>query len=287
MKRRYAIVFAMMLSTQLVFPTIAQESVVKEVEFSGAEMLRPPRVDHLGVHATLLHWGMSRGDVDRIMGAPSQVDTFSSAGKDVHVLKYAAEPIATTVTITDDKLSAVSLDIAGTEDRTLPTYSRMAWRGMSRTTVLRILGVPADDRVRDGYGMTVEQMIFTRPNAPDVSVFLIDGRVAAKRIGRSFPSDILGFALPLAPDPADDEIDDVALRPKERIRVGMVASELTARFGSPKHQVNYTFKGRQAAYAIYEMGAGNSFGRFTFIDGVLTDFAEGEGTPLDQILEGH
>jgi hypothetical protein len=258
------------------------------VEGSATDVLLPPRVDHLGVRATLLHWGMSREDVDRVMGTPTAVDSFSSNHRDAHILKYSAEPIGTTVTIIDDKLSAVSLDIAGTEDRTLPTYSGMVWLGMSRANVLRIVGMPADDRVRDGYGMTVEQMIFKRPNAPDVSVFLIDGRVAAKRIGRSFPSDILAFALPLAPDPADDEIDDVALQPKERpVRVGMVASELTARFGPPKHQVNYAFKGRPATYAIYETGPGKSFGRFTLIDGVLTEFAEGEGASLDQILEGH
>jgi hypothetical protein len=287
MNRRFAIVFALMLSTQLVSPATAQDLVLQEVEPSATTTLLPQRIDHVGVRAILLHWGMSRDDVDRIMGSPADVDSFSNAGNDVHVLKYAAEPIATTVTITDDKLSAVALDIAGTEDRTLPTYSRMAWRGMSRASVLRVLGVPADDRVHDGYGMTVEQMTFTRPYAPDVSVFLIDGRVAAKRTGRSFPSDILGFALPLAPDPSDDEIDDVANPPRERpVRVGMDAGDLSAVYGPPKHQVNYTFKGRPATYAIHDMGSGK-FGRFTFIDGVLTEFAEGGTTPLNQVLEGH
>jgi hypothetical protein len=77
---------------------------------------------------------------------------------------------------------------------------------------------------------------------PDVSIFLIDGRVASKKVGRSFPPDILSFALPLAPDPADGEIDDVAARPRDRsVGVGMEASELWALFGAPKHQVSYTF----------------------------------------------
>jgi hypothetical protein len=288
MKRKFGIVLAMMMNTQLLSPAMAQEDILQEVGCSKAEALQPPRVDHVGVRATLLNWGMSRDDVDRIMGPPGRVDSFSTAGRDAHVLRYAAEPIATAVTIMDDKLSAVSLDVAGTEDRTLPTFSRMSWLGMNRTNVLRILGTPTGDSVRDGYGMTVEQMIFTRPNTPDVSVFLIDGRVAAKKAGRSFPSDILSFALPLAPDPTDNEIDDVAHPPNERpVRVGMKASELSALFGTPKHEVNYTFKGRPATYALYQTGPGKSFGRFTFIDGVLTEFADGGATPLNQILEGH
>src|SRR6516164_5868724 len=106
MKRSFAIVLTMMMSTQLPPPTMAQEGLLQEAESSDAEALLPPRVDHSGVRATLLHWGMSRDDVDRILGAPSQVNSFSSAGRDMHVLQYAAEPIATTVTITDNKLSA-------------------------------------------------------------------------------------------------------------------------------------------------------------------------------------
>jgi hypothetical protein len=261
--------------------------VLQEVEASGTDALLPPRVDHMGVAATLLRWGMSRGDVDRIMGRPGQVNSSLSEGRDLHVLKYPTEPIATTVTIIDDKLSGVALDIAGIEDLALPTFSRSAWLGMSRSTVLRMLGTPVDDRLRDGYGMTVEQMIFARPNVPDVSIFLIDGRVASKKVGRSFPPDILSFALPLTPDPADGEIDDVADRPRDRsVRVGMEASELQALFGAPKHQVSYTFKGRPATYAIYETSPGRSFGRFTFIGGVLTEFADGGTTPLNQILDG-
>jgi hypothetical protein len=150
-----------------------------------------------------------------------------------------------------------------------------------------MLGTPADDRRRNDYGMSVEQMVFTRPNLPDVSVFLINGRVAAKKVGRSVPPDILSFALPLAPDPADNEIDDVPdWRKESHVRVGMRASELPALFGASKHQVNYTFKGRSATYTVYETDPGKTLGRFTFIDGVLTEFADGGVMPLKQILEG-
>jgi hypothetical protein len=130
-------------------------------------------------------------------------------------------------------------------------------------------------------------MIFERPCLPDVGIFLIDGRVAAKKVGRSFPADILGFVLPLAPDPADDETGDVADRSKEqRIAIGMKESELRALFGPPKLQIGYTFKGHPAEYAIYETSPGKSFCRFTFVDGVLTEFADGGTAPLSQVLDG-
>jgi hypothetical protein len=286
-KRGIAMFLAAVMTTALASPTAAQKCMLQEVEVSGKEALLPPRVDHVGVRATLLYWGMPATDVERIMGKPAQVDATDRAGSSVRVLRYPAEPIRTTVTIIDDKLSGVSLDVAGVDDPSLPNFSRAAWLGMSRTAVLQMLGMPSENRLRDGYDMTVEQMIFERPSTPDVSIFLIDGRVAAKKVGRSFSSDILGFALPLAPDPGDDEIDDVADWSREQhIVVGMKEGEMQALFGAPELRVDYTFKGRPAAYAIYETNPGKSFGRFTFIAGILTDFADGGTTPLSQVLDG-
>jgi hypothetical protein len=111
--------------------------------------------------------------------------------------------------------------------------------------------------------------------------------VAAKKVGRSFPIDILSFALPLAPDPADQESDEIADRSKiQLVAVGMKESELRAQFGTPKLQVPYTFKGHSAEHAIYETSPGKSFGRFSLIDGVVIDFADGGHTWLTQVLDG-
>jgi hypothetical protein len=286
MKRNVAIILATMMTAAFVSAAMAQKSKQRELDASGSEALLAPRIDRIGVRATRLYWGMPATDVERTMGTPAQVDTATGDAGSVRVLKYPAEPIGTTVTISDTKLSGVALDIAGNDDRSLPTFSRTAWVGMSRTAVLQILGIPAEDRLRDGYGMTVEQMIFKRPSAPDVSIFLIDARVVSKRVGTSFPADILGFAMPLAPD-ANEQIDDVRTSPKERrVAVGMKASEVQALFGAPKLQVDYTFKGRPAAYAIYETNRDKSFGRFTFIEGVLIEFADGGATPLNHVLDG-
>jgi outer membrane protein assembly factor BamE (lipoprotein component of BamABCDE complex) len=267
-------------------PATAQNRVSSEDEGSHRQQQLAPAIGHVAVRATLLHWGMPQADIARVMGAPSQVAAADDEGT-VRVLKYSAEPIATTVTITDGKLSGVALDVAGIDDPALPNFARAAWLGMDRATVLRILGMPAENHLRHCDGMNVEQMIFERPAGPDVSIFLIDGRVAAKKVGRPFPADVLGFALPLAADPADDESDEIADQSKNQlVAVGMKESELRALFGAPKLQTSYTFRGQAAEHAIYEMSPGKSFGCFTLIDGVVIDFADGGYTSLNQILDG-
>jgi len=191
------------------------------------------------------------------------------------------------VTITDGKLSGVALDVAGVDDPALPNFSRAAWLGMNRTAVLQRLGTPSENHLRNCDGMNVEQMIFERAGEPDVSIFLIDGRVAAKKVGKSFALDILGFALPQAPDSAGDESDEIADRSKMHlVAVGMKESELRAQFGEPKLQVPYIFRGHGAQHAIYETSPGKSFGSFTLIDGVLIDFADGGNTSLNKVLDG-
>jgi hypothetical protein len=190
---------------------------------------------HVRVRASLLHWGMSPADIARIMTAPAQVNSTDDEGT-VHVLKYWAEPIATTVTITDGRLSGVALDVAGVDDPALPNFSRAAWLGLNRAVVLQRLGAPSEKRHRNCDGMIVEQMIFEHPGEPDVSIFMIDGHVAAKKVGRSFPLDLLSFALPLMP--AEDETSEIATQPKMHlVAVGMKETELRAQFGAPKLRV--------------------------------------------------
>jgi hypothetical protein len=161
MKQRLAIVLAMLTSTMS--SQLPSRVLAQEVEASRGNTLLPPRVDYVGVRATLLHWGMSTGDVERIMGTPERADLFADEGHVFRVLRYPAEPIATTVTFTNDGLSGVTLDIAGIDDPALPNYSRPVWLGLSRATVLQLLGTPADDRLWDGFGMTIEQMTWNCP----------------------------------------------------------------------------------------------------------------------------
>jgi hypothetical protein len=91
MKRNVAIILATVASamgSQFPSPVSAEKSILQEVEATPGKALLPPRVDHLGVRATLLRWGMSAGDVERIMGAPAPADSFVREDDGLRVLKY-------------------------------------------------------------------------------------------------------------------------------------------------------------------------------------------------------
>jgi hypothetical protein len=275
-----------MMGPRLASPVIAQECPPGEAETSRHEVLLPPRVDRVGVPATLLYWGMPAADVEKIMGAPAQVEAYDGASGNVRVLSYPAEPIATKVSISDGKVSSVGHDIAGIDERALPVYSRPAWRGMSRATVLSMLAAPADDRMYDRFNMTLEHMIFERAGLPDVSVFLIGGRVVTKKVGRNLPPDILNLALPLAPEPTNAEVDAESAATERQLQLGLTTGQVRALYGAPKLLVASTFKGQPVEHSLFATDAGKSFGSFTFIGGILTEFAITTGLPLSAILWG-
>jgi hypothetical protein len=227
--------------------------------------------------------GMPEAEVERTMGTATEVATSESPGFKVRVLKYRLSPIPAKITISDGRVSSIALDIASADDRELPTYSRSVWPGMHRMVVVQMLGAPAEDRVRESFGMRLEHMIFTRPGQADLTVILMEDRVITKKAGRTLPSDIFALSLPLA----TGEADQVTERPRSaRIHLGMSMSDAQALFGTPKLSVPHTFKGQPAEYRIYETGRDGSFACFDFIDEVLVGFSDGGKTPLDQILSG-
>jgi hypothetical protein len=262
-----------MLAAQFISPATARE--YQSGEASHHDNLIPPRVDRVGVRARLLHWGMPGAHVERIMGAPAELQAYDGPGGNVRVLSYPTEPIATIVSINNGQLTGVRLDLAGIDEPTLPAYSRPVWLGMNRAMVLRILGVPTDDQLHDSFGMKLEHLIFARPGQPDVSVYFMDDRVVAKKVGRAVPDDILRVVLPSPHDETGEEANE------QLVRIGMTATQVRALYGAPKVLVNSTFKGQPVEYAIFETKAAKSFGRFTFIGGVLTEFAVSESSLSD------
>src|SRR5262249_54780676 len=133
-----------LLGAQLALPALAQQQPAAlaeswRSESSQSDVLLAPRVDHVAVRASRLHWGMSVAEVERIMGAPAGVETYDGADGSVRVLSYPREPIATKVAISEGKVSRVALDIAAdVDERAMPAYTGAAWLGMHRTAVLRM-----------------------------------------------------------------------------------------------------------------------------------------------------
>jgi hypothetical protein len=129
--------------------------------------------------------------------------------------------------------------------------------------------------------MTAEQMIFERPCAPDVSIFS-DRRARCNQEGRARPADILGFALPLAPDPADNEIYDVAGGPPAKRPSRHEDEQIAGTVRSPKAANGL----QRTACRIRHLPDKPQHIVRTSIDGVLIAFADGGHTPLSQVLVG-
>ena len=275
------IAMASPMACLLVSPASAQQSVAPN------DQLRAPRVERIATKASRLYLGMPEDELARTMGVPTAVVASENSGVQLRVLRYAPEPMPIKVTLSDGKISALVLDITRIDDPASPAYGRPIWSGMHRTAVLRIMGAPAEDRLRDSFGMRLEHIIFERPGQSDLSVFLIDERVAAKRAGRALQPDIFSLRLPLAPNEADRATDGQDDQSGSRqIRAGMSMRDVQALLGEPKMRVPYTVKGRPAEYRIHETASNGRFACFTFVDDVLGGFTDGGRFSLDELSGG-
>src|SRR5262249_53570194 len=195
-RKRNKLKFARGGAVPLAPPRLAHQPQPAPAPSLDGKGLSPPHVDHVGVLATALHWGMTAAEATRIVGTPSAVNSYTSDDVNVRVLDFLDELIPTKVTIVNETVSGVALDVARIEDRVLPSFSRAAWLGMSRATVLRVLGAAKGELRHHFFNVALDQLIFERPGQPGVSVYLMDDRVVAKKVGRALPVDILRVVLP-------------------------------------------------------------------------------------------
>ena len=267
-----ALIFALVTGALVM---TAQDSTPVHAAMGEISAPKAPGVDFVNIHASRVHLGMAAADVTRIMGQAAGTKTYLVADVEVRVLDYPAEPIATTVTLSNGKVSSVSLDIAGIDDRALPPFSRKASLGMQRDSVLKFLGAPSEDRHYTFSGIQVDQLVFARPGESDVSVFFVDARVVTKKVGRALPPDILRIVLPSSPDAA-----------REEPMVGMTTRDVKALCGAEKFSVHGGYKDQPAEYAVYENRGGGSFTSFTFIGDVLTELSDLGGLPADDVFQG-
>src|SRR5262249_19826941 len=86
-KIKIAAAVAMLLAS----PALAQPSRHTPATISDVQGLPPPGVDHIGVRASALHWGMTAAEVALIMGTPSGVDSYTSEDVNGRVLDFLDE----------------------------------------------------------------------------------------------------------------------------------------------------------------------------------------------------
>jgi hypothetical protein len=247
---------------------------------TNARSPSPPGIDFVAVRASRLHLGMTATEVTAIMGTPAKTTDYVDGGIPKQTLDFPAEPIASKVTLANGGVSGASLDVFRVNENDLPAFTRLAWPGLVSSAVLRVLGTPGEVRHLAYFGVALEQLIFRRSGEPDVSLFFVENRLVAKRVGQSIPADIFRVFLPSPPDTMSEEPVETT------VEVGMRASEVKAFYPTAKLDVSYRFKGQLAEHAIYRTRPGGPFVSFTFVDSVLTEFADIGRLPDDDSFQG-
>jgi hypothetical protein len=239
-----------------------------------------PSVDFVKVRASRLYLDMPAREVIDIMDEEENTADDFDDHTAAKTLKFPTEPIGTKVTLAGDRLLGVALDVFRGSQADLPGYTQVAWLGLTTTAVLRVLGMPSEVRQHTVFGIAFDQLIFSRSAEPDVSLFFVANRLVAKTVGQRIPIDIFRVVLPSPPDDTSEE-------PVEgTVRVGMRVSDVKAFYGPAKFNVDYTFNGRAAEHAIYRRRSGESFVSFTFVEGILTEFADIGRLPEEEIFQG-
>jgi hypothetical protein len=224
----------------------------------------PPHVNFLATPASQLHLGMTAQDVTRVMGDAPRETIFAAEGANMRRLEYPG-PIPSKVTLTDGKVSRVTLDAFRVDKDDLPAYSRKAWPGMAAGAVRHMLGEPAEVLHHTLSGINVDQWVYSRAGLADLSVFFRADRVVARAVDREVPADLFVVDLPSPPEATSEG-------PMPTPHLGMTASDIEEIYGAAKFRVDYIFNGQPASRLVFETSAKGTFAGITFVDGVVTEF---------------
>jgi hypothetical protein len=244
----------------------------------AADAPLPPRVNFVATPASQLHLGMTADDVIRIIGKAAKETDDTIGTTQIRELEFT-NAIPGQVILSDGKVSHVTLDAFRMEKGTHPSFTRPAWPGLASSAVRRALGEPVAVIHHTFFGIEVDQWIFSRSGASDVSVFFRDDRVIAKSVGRDVPADLFRVNLPTRPS-AESE------GPMREPRVGMTERDIRELYGAPRFRVEYARNGEQASREVYESRSKETFVAFTFVDGVITEFENLGQMPGDTSFQG-
>ena len=129
------------------------------------------------------------------------------------------------------------------------------------------------------FGINVDQWVFARPGEAEVSVFLRDGRIVARAVGRDVPQDLFRVDLPSPPKPESEGRTPTP-------RLGMMASDIATLYGPVKYRVDYVVNGQAASRVVFELRGKGTFAGITFVDGVATGLEDLGRFPDDPIFQG-
>jgi putative flavoprotein involved in K+ transport len=247
----------------------------------AAEIIKlpaPPHVGFLATPASQLYLGMPEEGARRVLGEPAKETDYVTGGTETRKLEFSGS-IPGQVVLSDGKVSRVSLDAFGIEKDALPSFLRKAWPGLAESAVRHALGEPADVLHRTFFGINIDQWVFARAGEADVSVFLRDGRVIARAVGRDIPRNLFRVDLPSAPESESEG-------PQPTPRLGMMASDIAALYGLVKFRVDYVVNGQPASRLVFETRDKGTFAGVTLVDGVATALEDLARMPDDPVFQG-
>jgi hypothetical protein len=244
----------------------------------AAEAPLPPRVNFVATPASQLHLGMTADEVIRVMGKSAR-DADSAIGTP-QIRKFElADAIRGQVILRDGKVTRVTLDVFRIEQDAPSSSLRKAWPGLADSAVRRVLGEPIDVLHHTFFGINVDQWVYARAGEADVSVFLRNGRVVARMVGRDVPQDLFRVDLPSQTGP---ESEGPLLSP----RVGMMASDIARLCGPVKFRADYVINGQGASRVVFEPRDKGTFVGVTFVDGIATEIENLGRLPDDPTFQG-
>ena len=269
MKQRYAItaaiVTASLVGSALATAQTGQHQAVEAVEPMKVVRDAPAAVPRIAMRVTALNAGAEAAEVERVMGRPTKTAILTGSSGDNRVLVYADEPVRTSVTIRDGRVTAVELEFDHIDETPLPAWARIAKPGMVRSAVLALLGKASKSTHWHVSGLAIERLLFTREAGSEVSVFLADGVVIDVKPGSEKPWDLKRIVLP--PTVSDNSIG-------RSLRIGLNPKQAAALLGpavwAPIHSSR---EGQDVLYTTYREHGGCDFVSLTFINKVLTTFS--------------
>ncbi len=236
----------------------ANQSVSKEIP-----------IERIEIKASQLYQGMTRAEVEKVMGKPTDIKTFPNADFQLSILSYFREPIITKISLIDGHLTGLTTQAKTITDKSnIPPFARAIEVGMSRKELLKRLGTPFRSEPNQISGTKFERLTFrTKDNKQQATIILRDDHVEMVNKKFEYSPQILSVVLPKEPSIPQ------SASPTERIRIGMNPDQVVSIFGKPDQMQPSQLDEQQVTDWVYSSLKTNASTRFTFVNGVLTRFA--------------
>ncbi len=225
------------------------------------------KIERRPIKASLLHEGMTRVEVERVMGKPTDTKVFSNPDLHIEILNYRQEPILTKVSMIDGHLSGVTSELKTITINNIPAFAQAIKVGMSRQEVLKLMGHPFAERRNDVSMYKLEQLAYVKEGELPVNVILTDDRVEGINVGLETPEKILKVILPAEPTLENHKSTH------QYILIGMSPQQVISIYGQPTFVESSEFQKQRVVDFVYAALNTDASTRFTFIDNVLTRFS--------------